>query len=253
MSHRSSSRVRVFLVVALCLTSIACGGPSTPTVRVLFIGNSHTATNGLPDVVRDLAGSVDRDVEVGMIAPGGAWLRDHAASAETTDLISEGWDFVVLQEQSMAPAVANVARTESYPAALQLSTLAVGNGADIVLYMTWGHLGGSPGIGFASFESMQSAIAETYLNFGDALGAEVAPVGAAWWWSLAERPDIMLYQDDGVHPSVAGTYLAAATITGTILDIDPLTLGDDGGIEGDTAEALRGFASRAVAGDWPWA
>lgn len=36
----------------------------------------------------------------------------------------------------VAPA-SNLAREVSYPAALQLSTLAAGNGAEVVLFMTW--------------------------------------------------------------------------------------------------------------------
>lgn len=236
----------------LGVTFVNCGGAS-PAVRILFIGHSYTEANGLPDVVRELAGSVDRDVEVGMIAPGGWWWRDHAASSETTDLISGGdWDFVVLQEQSMAPAVADMAREVSYPAALQLSTLAAGNGADVVLFMTWAHVAGSAELGYSNFESMQSAIASSYLTIGNGLGDEVAPVGGAWWWTRAERPEISLYQSDGSHPSVNGTYLAAVTLTAVILDVDPLTLGDAGGTQGEVAEALRGFAARAIAGDNPW-
>jgi hypothetical protein len=121
-----------------------------------------------------------------------------------------------------------------------------------VLFMTWGHLAGAAELGYANFESMQAAIASTYLTFGDALGVEVAAVGAAWWWSLAERPDIILFQPDGTHPSVQGTYLAAAVLAATILDIDPASMGDIDGVEEDVAEALRAFAARAVASDMPW-
>jgi hypothetical protein len=111
-SGESSGGWRVLLsLLFLCWAISSCGGSSAPTVRVLFVGNSYTASNGLPEMVQALAASVDREVEVAMTAPGGWWWRDHAASPDTTALISEGdWDFVVLQEQSMAPAVSNLAR-----------------------------------------------------------------------------------------------------------------------------------------------
>jgi hypothetical protein len=220
---------------------------------VLLIGNSHTAANDLAGMVQELATSADRNVEVTAHAPNGWWWRDHAASAETVALISDGeWDFVVLQEQSMAPAVSDMAREVSYPAALQLSTLAAGNGAEVVLFMTWAHLAGSPDLGYANFESMQTAIALTYLEFGDALRAEVAPVGAAWWLSLSERGDISLFDPDGTHPGVQGTYLAAAVLTATMFDVDATGLGSTAGVEDDVAEALRAFAARAVEGETPW-
>jgi hypothetical protein len=62
----------------------------------------------------------------------------------------------------------------------------------------------------------------------------------------------MLYESDGIHPSLNGTYLAAAVLTATILDIDALSLGEIDGVGDDVGEALRGFAARAVAGDTPW-
>jgi hypothetical protein len=250
----SSIKLTHFLCALVMSVSLAaCGGGSGPAVRVLFVGNSHTAFNDLAGVVQELVGAADLNADVTAHAPGGWWLRDHAASRETIALISDGdWDFVVLQEQSMAPAVSDMARDVSYPAALQLSTLAAGNGAEVVLFMTWGHLAGSPGIGYATFESMQTAIALTYLEFGDALRAEVAPVGAAWWLSLSERPDISLFDPDGTHPGVEGTFLAAAVLTATMFDVDAESLGDAGGVEGDIAEALRGFAARAVEGETPW-
>jgi hypothetical protein len=62
----------------------------------------------------------------------------------------------------------------------------------------------------------------------------------------------MLYQPDGNHPSVQGTYLSAAVLAATTLEIDPVSLGEIDGVEDDVAEALRGFAARAVASDTPW-
>jgi hypothetical protein len=74
----------------------------------------------------------------------------------------------------------------------------------------------------------------------------------AWWMSLAERPDIDLYQPDGSHPSQAGSYPAAAVIAATVLDTDANTFDDPIGLDDATAEALRGFAARAVTGEVPW-
>ena len=53
-----------------------------------------------------------------------------------------GWDYVVLQEQSTAPAMptGQVAR-EVYPAARTLDSLvhAASPDARVIFYMTWGH------------------------------------------------------------------------------------------------------------------
>jgi hypothetical protein len=241
------------LVLVVVLALAACFGESEPPVRVLFIGNSYTFANDLPGMVRRLARSVDRNVEVGMRAPAGWWWRDHAASSETADAIADGdWDFVVLQEQSMAPADQEIARKVSYPAAEALSRSVIGNGGDVVFFITWGHRSGSPQLGHVTYSSMQIDIANSYQAFSDAILSEIAPVGMAWWMALAERKDIEMYQPDGSHPSAAGTYLAAAVIAATILDVDPATFDDPIDLAEGTAEALRGFAARAVGGEVPW-
>jgi hypothetical protein len=240
-------------LLLLAVSLAACFGDSEPPVRVLFIGNSYTHYNDMPSMVERLAKSAGLRIEAGMQAPGGWWWRDHANSAETTDAIAGGeWDFVVLQEQSMAPADRDLARRVSYPAGQLLTTTVVGNGSEPVLFLTWGHRNGSSELGHGSYSAMQLDLADSYLAFADSLLADVAPVGMAWWMSLAERPDIDLYQADGSHPSVAGSYLAAAVIAATVLDIDANTFEDPIGLDDATADALRGFAARAVSGEVPW-
>lgn len=238
------------MVVLLAL--IACVGLQPP-VRVLFIGNSFTAFNNLPEMVSEMAASVGVNVQVEAIAPGGAWWRDHAASSETMGAIEGSeWDFVLLQEQSMALAAPDFARRVSYPPLLDLATVTRGSDGDPVLFMTWGHRDGSSEVGHPDYSSMQIALAGTYTEFGQRLVAPVAPVGMAWWMALEELPEVDLYQSDGSHPSVAGSYLAAAVISATLFDIDPTEIEGTSGLDEATAASLRGLAGRAVDGEIPW-
>ncbi len=221
---------RMASIIAL-LSLLACVGLQPP-VRVLFIGNSFTAYNNLPEMVREMAASVDVNVRAEVIAPGGAWWRDHAASSGTMSTIGGSeWDFVVLQEQSMVRAAPDLARRVSYPPLLDLASAARGSGGEPVLFMTWGHRGGSSEVGHADYSSMQIALAGTYTEFGQRLVAQVAPVGTAWWMALEELPGVDLYQSDGVHPSLAGSYLAAAVITGTQIYVDPMEIGATSGLD----------------------
>ncbi|MGA8041001.1 MAG: hypothetical protein WCA93_12920, partial [Acidimicrobiia bacterium] len=228
----------------------ACSGPA---MQVLFVGNSYTSVNDLPGMVSKLAASAGQRVEASTVAPGGWWWRDHAASAETMGAISSReWDFVVLQEQSMVPADPKLLLGSSLPAASQMTRAARNGGAEIVLFLTWGHRGGSREVSQASYSSMQIALADGYQLVSERLIADIAPVGMAWWMALEERPDINLFQADGSHPTLAGTYLAASVITGILLDVDPETFTESLGLYEPTAAALRGFASRAVDGEIPW-
>lgn len=231
----------------------ACFGDSEPPTRVLFVGNSYTHYNDMPSMVEQLADSAGHRIDAGMTAPGGWWLSDHADSQETTDKIADGdWDYVVLQEQSMAPADNELARTVSFPAAQVLERAVIGNGGDVVLFLTWGHRNGSSELGHGSYSAMQIDLADSYQAFADSLLAELAPVGMAWWICIDEYPSIDLYAPDGSHPSKAGSYLAASVLAATVLDVDPTTFNDPMGLEEGIAESLRGCAGRAVAGEIPW-
>ena len=246
-------RTVTILTLLLTATLVVAGCSAEPAVRVLFVGNSYTFSNDLPGMVRDLAGAANRRVDTGLMAPGGWWWRDHAASKKTLNAIAEGdWDFVVLQEQSMVPALPDMARQVSRPAAVNLAVAAIENGARPVLFLTWGHRDGNTEVNHAGYPSMQVAIANTYSEIGAAVAGEIAPVGMAWWMAREERPDINLYQPDGSHPSRDGSYLAAVVITATILNVGPNELDRSLGLSSETAAALRGFAARAVAGEVPW-
>ena len=52
-------------------------------MRILFIGNSHTYVNDMPEIVARLAKKDGIDCEVAMIAHGGWFLEQHAAEPET--------------------------------------------------------------------------------------------------------------------------------------------------------------------------
>lgn len=239
------------LIIVLALVSTGCS--SGPTTSVLFIGNSYTFSNDLPGMVRDLAAAGGQRLEVRTRAEGGWWLKDHATSSETLELIEGGeFDFVVLQEQSQVTSISSMAASNTRPAARELAIAAVDSGARVVLFMTWGHRDGFPQGDHDSYGSMQIEVSNTYTELGRALAARVARVGAAWWMAREERPDITLYRADGTHPSREGTYLAAAVIAATVLAQDANELDNSLGLDPTTASDLRTFAARAVLGEIPW-
>src|SRR5213592_1815281 len=138
--------------------------------RLLFIGNSYTYVNDLPAMFADLARSGGHRVEVGMVAEGGATLRDHAGSVATAaKLTSAKWDVVVLQGQS-----------QMYPAARRLADTIYRQGARPMFFLTWAHRDGWPENGLPDYASMQSAIDDGYLAIAAEEQAAVAPVGVAW-------------------------------------------------------------------------
>mgnify|MGYP000098882036 CR=1 FL=1 len=130
-----------------CLMFAASSFAGDPQ-RILFIGNSYTGVNKLPDVFLELVKDSGRPAPVVKSStPGGRTLKQHLAIAGSIKLIEEGgWDVVVLQGQSQEPALAETDeanRTTRYA----YDTL----GRLIAVFLPTAFMGGVPGLFFKQF------------------------------------------------------------------------------------------------------
>lgn len=194
-------------------------------ISILFIGNSYTYVNNLPEMVRQMGLTMGDTIFVDSSTPGGYTYQLHTTDANTIAKIKQQqWDYVVLQEQSqlpsLSPAFVNV---NSVPYALMLDSMIKANNActKTIFYMTWGRKYGD-GSNCASYPpvctyaGMQQRLKESYLLFSDTCKAVAAPVGIAFKNYIAIDTLLDLYSPDFSHPSLAGSFLAAATIYSTI-------------------------------------
>lgn len=208
----------------------------SPT-RILFVGNSYTSRNQLPQVLVDMAAAGDRPfrLEVKSIVAGGASLRRHwNAGIARQAIASEEWDYVVLQEQSTLP----LKNPQRYQDNVRLfNAEIVPRGARTVLYLTWAR---------KAAPSTQDAITRAVEEIAAETKALVVPVGQAWQAALQHDPRWMLYDDDGSHPSAAGTYLAACEFFVMLFDGPHARLAAPSSLKLDpaTATALAAFAMR---------
>ena len=76
----------------------------------------------------------------------------------------------------------------------------------------------------------------------------VIPAGLSFARVVKERPDLELYQADKRHPSLIGTYLAAATVYATLTGLSPETNAFSADIDPELAKALRAAAWSATRG-----
>jgi hypothetical protein len=220
-----------------------CAFAGDGCLRVLFIGNSYTSVNDLPGTFAALVRSGGGAVETAMIAPGGAFLADHAASSEVAAAIAgTAWTAVVLQEQSQAPAVPAVRDAQMAPAAAALVAMIRQAGAHPYLLETWAHRDGWPERGLDR-AAMQAAINAAYREVGARNAAVVVAAGEAWSRAVREAPEIVLWQADGSHPTPAGTYLAACVLYATLTGHSPEGLDETGGLPAADAAALQRLAA----------
>ena len=227
-----------------------CSFPGTVCTRVLFIGNSYTAVNDLPDAFADVAWAGGHRVSTGALDPGGYTLAEHVSASDTAATIeSQRWNVVVLQDQSEMPAFAEDQVSEMDPAATTLVGMVRRQGAQPLFYETMAHQDGDPEYGLPDYASMQAAIDAGYLGIAAQLSAPVAPVGDAWQTVVDEQASPGLWQSDGSHPTTSGTYLAACVFYASIFDQSPVGLGFHDGLSGAEALTLQKAASATVLGD----
>jgi hypothetical protein len=237
--------------------NVACAREErAPTcTRILFIGNSYTTVNDLPSVFANLARSGGHRVETKSAAVDGWTLANHADSPATaTALAASRWDIVVLQEQSQIPAIEEFRQTQMYPAARRLISSIRNQGALPLFYLTWGRRDGWPETGIPTYASMQAAIDDGYLVIAADQRVAVAPVGVAWATLVTRGAGASLWQQDGSHPTEAGTYLAACVFYATIFRESPKGLGYHASLSAEAAAMIQQVAADTVLSDptkWP--
>jgi len=195
--------------------------------KVLFIGNSYTYVNDLPQMLTNLAASTGRLISTDQSTPGGYRFLNHVTNTTTMDKIfAEQWDYVVLQAQSQEPSWSpSQLETEVFPYAKQLADSIKKNRAcsEILFYSTWGRQNGDdmncdewPPV--CTFEGMNDRLTIGYYTMAEQNNAAVAPVGLAWKVAREDGlfSNINYYSSDGSHPSVYGTYLTACVFYNSI-------------------------------------
>jgi len=192
-------------------------GPSGPTTRVLFIGNSFTSVNNVPNQFKEIAESKGHDVYAMVRVDPGATLRQHAQNQDTLNVIAaESWDYVVLQEQSQKFAFGHEQierESNAYARKLASHIRSHAPNTKIVFYQTWADPQGDaincpidPPL--CSYAGTQQRLNANYRAIATELKASVAPVGEAWSRVRTAHPQIALYSGDAHHQSKAGAYLA---------------------------------------------
>jgi len=156
----------------------------------------------------------------------------------------------VLQEQSQLPSFPPAERRrETDVFARDLHARIAAGGARTVLFLTWGYRDGDqanvPGDTFAA---MQARLNRGYAQLAAALPASLAPVGPAWAEAIRRVPTRALWSEDGKHPSLAGSYLAACVFYALLSHRDPATSAFTGGLDRREARSLQRVAGDVVAG-----
>jgi len=202
---------RIIFLTLFCLV-IAIQVHCQKKINVLFLGNSLTYSNNLPELVKKVAACDSVEITYQSISFPNYALVDHWDDGNAQQEIKSGkYNFVIVQQ---GPSSQTEGRTYLLDYGLKFDSICDQNNAKIVSYMVWPSKARSedfPGV----FES--------YKLLAEAAHGIFCPAGNAWLQVWASNPNFKLYDEDNFHPSYRGSLLAAMVIYGSIMQKQNLT------------------------------
>jgi hypothetical protein len=225
-------------------------------IKILFLGNSFTGWNDMPEMLNELTKNSTHIIYVGKyLWYGGSLFEISNADTVQSIINSLNWDFVILQGSPY-----RFAYPEDFSVTYPLLT-ALANfkemiennnpSTETILFMPWAYKDGQyweesdPD----DYKQMQLKVYKNSILMAKEFDFKIAPVGWAWDKIVNAEEGIELFQQDLTHPTVEGSYLTACVIFSTLfreeLKNNPYT----NNISKDIAEYLQSVATATVFGE----
>ena len=252
-----------WLLVALSLASAAIAATPEPLIkapqvdsptRVLFVGNSYLYYgDSVQNHVRRMVWAGDPSMEKKLLTStfksatiGGSELSHHNIDHLTKPGnigVKEPFQLVILQGGAGEPLSA-ARRARFREKAIEFSKMISARGGKTALYMTHAYV--SPHEN-AKPENI-GLTEDLYVSVGNEIGALVIPVGLAFEEAYRRKPGIKLHNEDGTHPALIGTYLAACTVYASVYGKSPVGNKYDysGKVDKESAAFLQQVAADTV-------
>ncbi len=229
------------------------------TTKVLFIGNSFTATFDVPQLVKGFADAAGLPIVIASHMPGGISVADvsqgtmaHMNNPLVFDLIrSNNWDYVVLQDNQGrfvdgGGIFPNPAQSPVIAGHIKIRDSMRANNAcsRMLLFSGWAWKSGYPGLGDG--KKLITNIYENYQVLNTSAQEIISPIGAAWLRAITQVPSIDLWGPDEAHQSMEGSYITAAVIFTNIFRMNTENVLFNNGMDTAIARKLRRVAYETV-------
>ena len=201
LGRRTSGIFPGAIVLALAVFVALAASQAPAPLRVLFVGNSLTAANDLPALVRRIAAADGTRINTKAVAVNDFGLEEHWKDGRALrEIRAGGWDVVVLQQ---GPSALPESRVILRDYAAKFAAVIRETGARPALYMVWPSL---------QRQGDFARVIESYAVAAADINAVLLPAGSAWRAAWTHAPDAPLYAPDRFHPSKDGSWLAALVI-----------------------------------------
>jgi len=176
--------------------------------RILFVGNSLTSNNNVPELVKEIGAQSGKLIALDNVLRGNYSLEDHWEDGIFQKMMDDGhYDFVVAQQ---GPSALPESQVLLLTYATRMANLCKEKNAKLAMYMVWPSQERSFDHDNVIYSYTQAALKTESL---------LCPAGLAWKYAWEADPSLALYASDLFHPSLAGSVLAALTIYGGLTGV----------------------------------
>lgn len=242
-----------FIILSTHTPSYSFASSDNNPTKILFLGNSFTGWNEMPNMVKSYGDSTNVEIYVDTYLLYGRSLYEISiAAALETKIKSKDWDFIVMQDSPYRIAYPDDFANSNplYPAIQRIKHLALLNNEStkFVFFLPWAYEDGQYWVepdGDDYFE-MQRKVIENTIEIGEIFELLIAPVGFAWNALIYSGNEIKLFEDDLTHPTVEGSYLAASVIFSTIFNLPVTNNSYSAEISSENASYMQNIATESV-------
>lgn len=195
-------------------------GKAQDTTKVLFIGNSITYFNDMPQTFEDIANSKGDLTAVTMYAPGGTGFINHVNDPNVySHFAQDNWDYVVLQPGSNeSPGYSEPIEATLTRARQLKDSIHYHNPCAKVLYyeISYG-VWGSSASDLTTYNNTMDLIRGNLEHLADSTETFFAPAGEAMRTAWNDDLNTLLWGGTGdIHPNAKGSYIIACSFYASI-------------------------------------
>jgi hypothetical protein len=171
-----------------------------------------TYVQDLPSLLTNLASLNGKTIITAQNTPGGYYLSDHVTDPVSLSLMAQGFDYIVVQEQSGGNIQPASPCCPWRPIGI-IDSIAKANCSKILLYATPGYPETYSG-SVEPYEDMQAEIIYKYTNAARSVRASYLPTAHAFRDIINNYPAIseMWASPTDYHPGIKGQYLHACVL-----------------------------------------
>ncbi|NNE27793.1 MAG: SGNH/GDSL hydrolase family protein [Saprospiraceae bacterium] len=187
--------------IQMGLSNYDLASASKDSLNILFIGNSLTYTNNLPQLVEQECQRRNMVISSEMVALPNYALLDHWRDGQIQKMIRKGkFDYVFIQQGPSSQAWGREVLLEY---GKKIRKLCDKHDSELIYLMVWAS---------RTYYHTFDGVIKNHEDAARINGALVCPVGKVWKSHFDATEDFSYYGADGFHPSMEGSLKAAELI-----------------------------------------